>query len=351
MRKWWLLIVVMVLVFTLAACQSSEKTSEEDGITNSSVTVVEKDEELENAKAMFQPLGELVIPTDNEMTEEKIELGKQLYFDSRLSGDNKQSCMSCHSPGAGYGDGLKTFSGFQGHVGSRNSPTIINAAYYKEYFWDGRAGSLEEQALGPIQSEVEMNQDLIELVEELNAVPQYVEDFQSVFEDKISAENIAKAIAAFERTLTISDTAFDRYLAGDDDAISADAKEGMKLFVGKASCITCHAGPALSDGLYHNLGAEGDEGRLAVTDDEADLGAFRTPQLRGLEHTAPYMHDGSLATIEDVVDYYNEGGGTHTNKSALIKELNLTEKESKQLVEFLKSMSGDSPVVEAPTIY
>ncbi|MFO1442706.1 cytochrome-c peroxidase [Bacillus sp. Bva_UNVM-123] len=350
MKKISIFLLVLVLSI-LGACSNKEEAAKpenknEDAVVEEDVV----DKELEEAKAKFEVLGAMSIPEDNPMTDEKIELGKLLYFDPRLSGNNVQSCMSCHAPGAGYGDGMAKFIGFEGFNGPRNSPTIINSGYYKENFWDGRAGSLEEQALGPIQSEVEMNQNLDELVTELNAVPAYVEKFDSVFNEQISADNIAKAIAAFERTIVITDTAFDRYLQGEEDAISAEAKEGMKLFAGKAGCISCHAGPLLSDHNYHNLGMSGDDGRSAVTGNEEDKGKFRTSGLRGVAHTAPFMHDGSLETLKDVVDYYNVGGGDHANKSVLMKPLNLTDGEVNSLVAFLESLSGELPKVETPEI-
>lgn len=349
MRSKYGLIMLLGLLL-LGACSSSSEDSASTEKKQPETDTAGVDEELESVKAKFEPIGEMPVPEDNKMTDEKVELGKTLYFDPRLSGNNKLSCMTCHAPGAGYGDGLETFIGFEGAQGARNSPTIINSGYYPETFWDGRAGSLEEQALGPIQSEVEMNQDLDELVIELNGVPTYVEQFNTVFNDPISANNIAKAIAAFERTIVISDTAFDRYLQGQEDAISADAKEGMKLFAGKAGCITCHAGPMLSDYSYHNLGITGDEGRYEFTKNEEDKGKFRTTGLRGVAYTAPFMHDGSFATLEDVVNYYNDGGGDHENKSDLINPLNLTESEVKQLVAFMESMSGEVPEIEAPEI-
>ncbi|MBP2242202.1 cytochrome c peroxidase [Cytobacillus eiseniae] len=351
MRKLGLAMMVIFVLSILGACNSNEEASAPaDKEKNEPAKEEVVDQELLDAKAKFEPLGEMPVPADNPMTDEKVELGKTLYFDPRLSGNNVQSCMSCHAPGAGYGDGMSTFIGFEGHQGGRNSPTIINSGYYPTNFWDGRAGSLEEQALGPIQSEVEMNQNLDELVIELNGVPTYVEQFNTVFNDQISADNIAKAIAAFERTIVISDTAFDRYLQGEEDAISADAKEGMKLFVGKAGCISCHAGPLLSDYSYHNLGMSGDEGRFDVTGNEEDKGKFRTSGLRGVAHTAPFMHDGSLETLKDVVMYYNAGGGDHANKSVLVSPLNLTDKEIDNLVAFLESMSGELQMIDAPEI-
>lgn len=352
MKKFKLFLISLLALMLITACGNSDDASAPSKDTDKEeAPVKEVDEELEKAKAMFEPLGEIPIPEDNEMTDEKIELGKRLYFDIRLSGNNQLSCATCHAPGLGYGDNLPTFVGFEGFEGHRNSPTIINAGYYKENFWDGRAASLEEQALGPITAEGEMNQDLDELVKELKDVPGYVKEFNNVFEDGITVDNIAKAIAAFERTIVIMDTAFDQYLKGDDDAISDEAKEGMKLFVGKASCITCHSGALLSDHNYHNLGIEGDDGRFEVTGKEEDKGKFRTPALRGVAHTGPYMHDGSLKTLREVIEFYNEGGGNHPNKSELIKPLNLTDQEIDYLVAFLESMSGEVPKVDTPDMY
>lgn len=346
MKKSYLAILILILVMMISGCKADEKASD---TPDKGKKVA--DAELEAAKEKFQPLSDMPIPVDNKMTDEKIELGQRLYFDSRLSGDNKQSCMSCHAPGAGYGDGLEKFIGFEGVKGPRNSPTIINSGYYEANFWDGRAGSLEEQALGPIQSEVEMNQNLDELVTELNAVPAYVNDFEKVFEDKITVSNIAKALSAFERTIVVKDTPFDQYLLGDEDAMTAEEKDGMKLFAGKAGCLSCHAGALLSDQSYHNIGIEGDEGRFNVTNKDEDKGKFRTPGLRGVAFTAPFMHDGSLATLEEVVEYYNDGGGKHVYKSDLVKPLSLTDKEAKSLVAFLEAMSGEVPKVETPKTY
>ncbi len=350
MKKISAIFFVLFLIFSLSACNSTSTSSPKKNDEKETKKEQAMDQELEDTKKMFEPLGEMPIPKDNPMTDEKVELGKKLFADSRLSGNNKFSCMTCHIPGAGYGDGLEKFIGFEGAEGPRNSPTIINSGYYEENFWDGRAKSLEEQALGPIESEIEMNQDLDELVKELNEVPEYVLEFENVFDDEITIDNVTKAIAAFERTIVINDTPFDKFLEGDDEAISADAKDGMKLFAGKAGCITCHAGPMLSDNKYHNLGITGDEGRYEVTKKEEDKGAFRTPGLRGVAHTAPFMHDGSLETLKDVVEFYNKGGGEHPNKSPLIKPLHLTDKEVDALVAFLESMSGEVPKIDMPDV-
>lgn len=351
MKRWKLLFILVLAAMLLTACGTSDDVSAPAKDADKEQTSKEVDEELEAAKEKFEPLGEIPVPEDNEMTDEKIELGKRLFFDTRLSGNNQLSCATCHNPSLAFGDNLQTFVGFEGFKGQRNSPTVINSGYYRENFWDGRAASLEEQAKGPITAEGEMNQDLNKLVKELQEVPGYVDEFKNVFNDKITADNIVKAIAAFERTIVVVDTAFDEYLKGNDDAISDEAKEGMKLFVGKANCITCHSGPLLSDYNYYNLGIEGDDGRYEVTKKEEDKGKFRTPGLRGVAHTGPYMHDGSLKTLKEVIEFYNEGGGSDPNKSDLIQPLNLTDKEIDYLVAFLESMSGEVPQVETPEMY
>ncbi|MGE7091781.1 cytochrome c peroxidase [Lysinibacillus sp. NPDC048646] len=351
MKKYFLLMATFLTIGILSACSSDDADNTKSSDKETKITVSADEEAIASAKAVFQQIGEVPVPEDNPITDEKVELGKRLFFDSRLSGNNVQSCSSCHQPQAGYGDNLATFIGFEGFKGHRNSPTIINSAYYSENFWDGRASSLEEQAQGPITAEGEMNQDLDGLVEELKAVPEYVTDFQTVFDEDITVNNIMKAIATFERKIVINDTAFDKYLAGDDTAISDVAKEGMVLYNGKASCIVCHTTSTLSDGKYYNLGIEGDEGRYAVTNNDADKGAFRTASLRGVTHTGPYMHDGSLATLKDVVEFYNEGGGADANKSNLIQPLALTDEEINQLVAFLETLGGEVPLVEAPKAY
>ncbi|WP_027390204.1 cytochrome-c peroxidase [Chrysiogenes arsenatis] len=303
-------------------------------------------------KKVFQPLGEMPIPADNPQTPEKIELGKLLYFDTRLSGDGTLSCASCHEPTKGWSDARRTFLGFKGHRGARNSPTIINSGYYSLQFWDGRMKTLEQQALGPIQDPGEMNQKLDVLVDSLKAVPAYVERFNTVFgENSINPENIGKAIASFERTIVITDTAFDRYLKGDDKALNDVEKRGMQLFAGKASCISCHNGSSLTDNNFHNIGIKDeDKGRAGFTGNPEDLGKIKTAALRGITHTAPYMHAGSLRTIEDVVEFKNKGGDGHPNTSPLVRPLNLSDKEKGELVAFLKSLGGTLPIVEKPEL-
>lgn len=355
-RSVQLVLLLAIAPFLLVACSDSTSTDDADGQEEASTTEeanenedVEKYEEL---IAQFDPLGEVPIPEDNPMTEEKVELGKTLYFDPRLSGNDEISCATCHVPALGYSDGLPTFEGFEGAEGPRRTPTIINSAYYNSFFWDGRADSLEEQALGPISSPIEMNMNLDELADKLNGIEGYPEMFEEVFGEEITVENIAKAIAAFERTIVINDTRFDQFLAGDYDAMTEEEIFGMELFAGKAQCITCHNGPNLSDNNFYNVGLDSDDpGRMDITGNEADDGAFRTPGLYGIAHHAPYMHDGSLETLEEVIDFYDRGGDGHPNTSPKIQELNLTDEEKDALLAFLMVLSGDEvPQVEAPEL-
>ncbi|RXI98296.1 cytochrome-c peroxidase [Anaerobacillus alkaliphilus] len=340
-------LLLLLLSIGLVGCGSSDASTKISEANN-------LDEIIERllGNNLLVPLGDIPIPAENPMTAEVLELGQILYFDPRLSGNNERSCMTCHIPELGYGDARATFEKFDGSDGPRNSPTVINSGYYTSNFWDGRAASLEEQALGPIQDPGEMNQPLDELIEKLKEIDGY-EDlfFTAGFEDGITAENIGKAIAAFERQVVVKDTPYDRFLEGDRNALTAQEIRGLDLFTGKASCITCHQGENLSDNLFHNIGIERDnKGRAAVTGNDSDLGAIRTPGLYGLTHTAPYMSDGSIATLEEVIEYYNRGGDNHPNKSGLINPLNLTSDEKADLAEFLRSLGGQPPIFTKPQL-
>ncbi len=293
-------------------------------------------------------------PDDNPTTPAKVELGKKLFFDPRLSGTNEMSCATCHLPEKAYADGRASSAGAGGQQLERNTPTCLNVGLYPSLFWDGRAETLEEQALIPIQSDVEMNQDLDELEEELSAIPGYVQEFQDVFGTKPDRHGVAKSLAAFQRTLITKPSPFDKYLRGDKDALSADAIRGMELFQGQAGCIECHHGPLLSDGNYYRLGVSyRDDGRAKVTGKNQDKARFRTPSLRNVAETAPYMHDGSLETLRDVVTFYYRGipavgpGGLTPDTSALTGQ---SFSEIDLLVAFLESLSGEVPVVEPPTL-
>lgn len=314
--------------------------------------------EFDDLKEFYEPLPEVKHPADNPWSKEKEELGKMLYFDPRLSGSNWISCMTCHHPGLGWGDDLPRPLGHgMNQKAGRNAPTVINSGYFKAQFWDGRVPSLEEQAKGPIQSKIEMNQDVEELVRELETISGYVERFKRIFgSSSINLGNIVKAIATFERSVVSKNAPYDKYFAGDKSAMSSAALNGMKLFFGKAKCSICHNGPAFTDSGFHNIGVKQhgplkeDLGRFNVSKDEFDKGAFKTPGLRHITRTAPYMHDGSEATLEKVVEFYNRGGDVAKNRSPFITPLELNRQEKKDLVEFMKALQGEPIIVSLPEL-
>lgn len=289
-------------------------------------------------------------PDDEEHSEEEVALGKWLYFDTRLSKKQNQSCATCHNPELGFSDGLDKGFGTGGDILGRNAPHIYNLAWSVSFFWDGRAASLEEQALGPIQSDMEMQMTPSQAVARLNKVPAYQKAFADVYEDGITFNNIGRAIAAFERTLISDNSAFDQYLAGNKTAMSPSAERGLSLFTGKANCIACHDGPNFTDDSFHNIGLDdGDVGRYAI-DPVAHLkGAFKTPGLRNIVFSAPYMHDGSLGTLQEVVEHYNKGGNTKQDLSPLIKPLNLTQQEKADLIAFMAALT-DPVEIERPNL-
>ncbi len=293
-------------------------------------------------------------PPDNPTTPEKVSLGKQLFFDPRLSGDNKMSCATCHLPDKAFGDGVALGKGHGGKTLARNTQSCLNVGFFANFFWDGRAATLEAQALGPIESLDEMNQNLDRLEEELNAVPGYMQQFKSVFGTKPDRAGIAKALAAYQRTLVTGPSPFDRYLQGDKNALSADAKRGLELFQGEARCIECHHGPLLSDSKFYRLGlAEKDEGRAKITGKLEDRFRFRTPTLRNIAETGPYMHDGSLKTLDDVVTFYYRGI-PHTGTSGLTPDApdlrGQSFSEISSLVAFLNSLTGKAPDTSPPKL-
>lgn len=292
-------------------------------------------------------------PKDNATSPEKIALGKQLYFDPRLSSDNKVSCASCHDPAKGFSNGEQFATGIEGKKGGRNSPTVINAAFQRFQFWDGRANSLEDQALGPIQNPIEMNMPLEAVVNKLNGINGYKQQFQKVFGTDVTSEGIAKAIAAYERTIISCDSPYDKFKAGDKTALSESAQRGMKLFFNKANCSACHSGPNFTDNGFHNIGVPGnDDGRTVVTKSLGDKGAFKTPTLREIAKSAPYMHDGSLKTLEEVLAHYAKGGTPNPQLDEELYPLKLTPEEVADLVTFLKEglSSAAYPAHTAPEL-
>lgn len=294
------------------------------------------------------------IPADNPQTDAKIQLGRQLYFDKRLSSDGTINCASCHIPEKGWADVTPVSEGVAHKKGGRNSPTIIDAAYSVPQFWDGRAVHLEKQAVGPLQNPVEMDLTMDVILFRLKNIPGYVQDFQAVFGTEPSEDALAKAIASFERTIISKDSPYDRHLQGDDKAFSKSAERGMDLFRGKAHCSTCHSGPYFSDSKFHNLGIGykdgkySDVGRYNVTKYPKDMGAFKTPTLRQVTVTAPYLHDGSEKTILDVINLYDKGAIQNPNLDRAMLPLNLTNREKRDLVSFIESLTGTYPIIEAP---
>jgi cytochrome c peroxidase len=295
------------------------------------------------------------IPADNPQTTAKIALGSQLYFDPRLSADNSISCATCHAPEMGWANHNKVDTGIGGQKGTRNSGTILDAAYMKFQFWDGRAQSLEEQALGPIHNPVEMGETLEHVVQKLNAIDGYRTQFKAVFGTDVTSDGIAKAIAAFERTVLSGPAPYDRFVAGDKTAMSQSAVRGMELFDGKAGCDACHSQPLFSDQSFHNIGVGMDRpapdiGRQAVTHDPQDRGKFKTPSLRNVALTWPYLHDGSAATLDDVIELYDRGGVPNPTLDVRIKPLGLTTEEQKDLVAFLQALTGTMPHIVRPKL-
>ncbi len=333
------------------------------------------------------PLGPPPVPADNPMSAAKVELGRLLFFDPILSGNGAMPCVACHDPAAGWSVPTAVSIGYPGSVHWRNSQTIINSAYYGKLFWAGASPSLEAQARSAARGAVAGNGEDDMMEARLAFVPEYRQRFRDVFgDDWPSIRHAYMAIAAFERTLVQTDTPFDRYLRGDDAALNEAERRGLALFAGKAGCIACHHGPLLSDERYHNLGvpryggweddpfaqitfrfelyAKGssedfyrrtkdDPGLYFRTKVESHLGKFRTPSLRYSAYTAPYMHNGMLATLRDVVAFYNAGGGENefaATKSPLLQPLGLTDAEIDDLVAFLGSLSGEEILMDAPDL-
>ncbi len=299
----------------------------------------------------------LPIPADNPVTAAKIELGKLLYFDTRLSKDGTISCATCHDPEMAWTEHDPTSTGINGQVGGRNSPTVINAAFAPAQFWDGRAASLEAQALGPIENPIEMGHKLADVVAALNQVDGYRQRFQDVFGTEVTSDGIAKAIAAFERTVLSGNSPYDRFQAGDATALTDEQKKGMELFE-SAGCSTCHTPPLFSNYRYFNAGVDADkekpdEGLKTVTNRDGDLGKFRVPTLREVANTGPYFHDGSVQTLEQAVAMMAAGGKDNSNLSPMMKTVRdaaISDADQKSIVEFLKSLSGEFPVVAPPAL-
>ena len=312
-------------------------------------------------------------------------LGEILYFDKRLSADGGVSCATCHDPATAFASKDTIAIGVRNKVGTRNVPTILNAKFAKTFFWDGRVGTLEEQAKQPLLNASEMGlESEAVLVHRLSAIPEYQKQFRRLFpREGITLTTVAKAIAAYERTLISNNSPFDRFIKGDRNAITENQKAGWLLFKGKAQCIECHrfstsetlftdfkfynTGVAFSDQNFETLSRRietitsfdpsslahqpefSELGRFLVTNDKNDVGAFKTPSLRDVELTGPYMHNGSLRTLLDVIRFYNQGGQKNQNLNNKIRPLHLNEQEVNQLVEFLRALTSDDVLQKVQT--
>ena len=308
------------------------------------------------------PLGlpPVPIPSNNPPTAETVALGRKLYYDPLLSVDGTIACASCHHPDTGFADGKPVSEGVDGQKGGRSAPSVFNAAYYTTQFWDGRAAHLEEQARGPVGNPIEMGNTLKGAVEKLSADASYRKDFEKAFgPGPITYEMVEKSIASFERTVLSGNSPFDRYFyGGDEEALSEAARRGLDVFRDpeKGNCTACHVLGLFTDNQFHNLGIGLDEtgeltdlGRYDVTKQDSDRGAFKTVSLRNIALTAPYMHDGSLLDLKEVVDFYVGGGNSNPNRSPLIKSLDfLTGEERSDLAVFLESLTGEIPAGVGP---
>ncbi|MBI4908183.1 MAG: cytochrome-c peroxidase [Acidobacteria bacterium] len=275
------------------------------------------------AAAITIPLGldlYLPVPEDNPLTAEKIELGRRLFFDRRLSRDGTISCSSCHDPERAFSDGRAVAVGVFGRVGRRNSPALINRGYGRSFFWDGRVATLEEQVLKPIEDPNEMDLSVAEAAARVGLTP----------------EQISHALASYVRSILSGDSVYDRFVNGDRTALTAEQQAGLAIFRGKGNCTACHVGPNFTDERLHNTGVAWREGKW--TDAGAGRGDFKTPTLREIARTAPYMHDGSLATLEEVVEYYDRGGNRNPGLDSELRPLRLSEAEKRHLVEFLRCL-------------
>ena len=293
------------------------------------------------------PLGEMPHPSDNEMSADKIALGKEFFFDKRLSLDESISCAVCHKPGLAFTDGLKVSDGIMGRKSNRNSPTLLNAAYLPKLMYDGELSTLEMQSIVPIQEHNEMGMDMKKLMERLKAVPEYQEAAKKIFNREMDAWVLTRSLAAYQRSLVSDNSPFDQYYYGKNSwAISSSAKRGWKLFSEKLYCTSCHPAPHFttykveSNGLYENYGA--DNGRFRINNDSTEMGKFKVPSLRNIQITDPYMHDGSIESLSEVLDHYSKGGNHHKNQHPVIQPFKLTKGEKKDLINFLYSLTDMS---------
>ena len=298
-------------------------------------------------------------PAGNQPSAARIGLGKMLFLDPRLSRDGNMACASCHNPALGWSDGLPTARGFKSQVLGRATPTVVNTGYNKLQMWDGRKATLEDQAMGPMSADVEMNADITAVFKWLNANAGYRDAFRKAYPDEpIDEKTFSKAIAAYERTIISNNSPFDRWLRGDTGAMTVQQVRGFRLFQDekKGNCAVCHSAPNFTDDGFHNVGLasyggkQPDMGRFAIRPVAAARGAFKTPTLRDVELTAPYFHDGSAKTLMDVIEHYARGGDVKTDLAANMKPLELTRQEKEDLVAFLRALTSPRQAVVLPDL-
>jgi cytochrome c peroxidase len=287
-------------------------------------------------------------PQDNPTTSDKAELGRKLFFDKRLSLDGTIACASCHDPRKAFTDQLTTSRGINGQVTERNSPSLLNSGFLKTAMFDAHLQTLELQVIVPIQEKTEMGHNMKVLIPQLRAIPEYQAAAKKIFNRDFDAFVLTRSISAFERTLVSMNSKYDQYMRGVKDALSRDEKAGLKLFSEKLYCTQCHPAPyfttfeAENNGLYQNYEPIADKGRFRIHLDSNDIGKFKVPSLRNIELTFPYMHDGNLKTLEDVIAHYSKGGQRHPKQNKVIVPFQLNEQEHKQLIAFLKSLTDTS---------
>ena len=298
-------------------------------------------------------------PADNKPTPARVELGKMLFFDPRVSGDGNMSCASCHNPMLGWSDGLPTARGFKSQVLGRATPTVVNSAFVEIFMWDGRKQSLEDQATGPMEAGVEMHTDFKKLFAFLRNNKGYVNAFEKAYPGKgINKDTLSKAIASFERTIISNTSPFDRWLKGDISAMSSQQVRGFQIFrdENKGNCAVCHSAPNFSDDGFHNVGlssfntAKADMGRFEQKPIRLMKGAFKTPTIRDISLSAPYFHDGSAKTLMDVVEHYEKGGVHNEFLSPNLKKLDLSQQDKKDLVAFMEALTSKQELVKLPVL-
>lgn len=336
-------VVLCAMIIAMAVIATRSGATVIVGTTRTVEVPRQADQSIDQLRAAYRRPRVIPFPKSNPYTPEKAQLGKLLYFDTRLSAANLLSCASCHSPAYGWGDGQPRGIGHGMRVLGRRSPTIINAAFGQVFMWDGRAATLEQQALGPIQADVEMNLPLEDLLVRLKAIPEYGPLFKAAFaEQEITAPQIANAIATYERTVVSARAPFDTWIEGDEKAISDAARRGFVTFNTKGNCANCHSGWNFTDDSFHDIGLPSEDlGRGKFLPSVVRMQyAFKTPGLREIARRGPYMHDGTVTTLDAVVEHYDKGGIERPSRSDLMKPLRLSTQEKFDLVAFLNTLTS-----------